>query len=117
MRSSIRDDFVIETKSFEDFCKEQRGDSSTVDGFLGRAENHPLSKPMVDHNQKGVKTVRKGKVGDEVTGDLLEGAEAGGRNGEEWGSGQMGVYFMLLARGTSADITANVRGEAWPPKF
>ena len=72
---------------------------------------------MVDHNQKGIKTIGKGKISDEVTGDLLEGVGAGGQNGEEWGSGQMGVYFMLLARGTSADITANVRGEAWPPKF
>ena len=29
----------------------------------------------------------------------------------------MGIGFVLLARGTSMDITANVRGEAWPPKF
>ena len=29
----------------------------------------------------------------------------------------MGIDFVLLARGTSVDITANVRGEAWPPKF
>ena len=52
---------------------------------------------MVDHNQKGIKTIGKGKVGDEITGDLLEGAGAGGRNGEEWGSGQMGVHLVLLA--------------------
>ena len=30
----------------------------------GRAENYPLSKPMVDHDQKGIKTIRKGKVSD-----------------------------------------------------
>ena len=29
----------------------------------------------------------------------------------------MGINFVLLAQGTSADITANVRGKAWPPKF
>ena len=72
---------------------------------------------MVDHDQKGIKTVGKGKVSDEITGDLLEGARAGGRNGEEWGSRRMGVSFVLLARCTSADIAANVRGEAGPPKL
>ena len=29
----------------------------------------------------------------------------------------MGIGFVLLARGTSVDITTNIRGEAWPPKF
>ena len=72
---------------------------------------------MVDHDQKGIKTIRKGKVGDEITGDLLEGAGVGGRIGEEWGSGRMGVYFVLLTRGTAADVAANIRGKAWPPKF
>ena len=72
---------------------------------------------MVDHDQKGIKTIRKGKVGDEVTGDLLEGTGAGGWNGKERGSGWMGIDLVLLAQGTAVDITANVRGEAWPPKF
>ena len=60
----IGDDFVIETKSFESFGEEQGGDSSSINGFFCRAENHPLSKPMVNHNQKGIKTIRKGKVSD-----------------------------------------------------
>ena len=72
---------------------------------------------MVDHDQKGIKTIRKREVGDEITGDLLEGAGAGGRNGEERGSGWMGVDLVLLARCAAADITADVRGEAWPPKL
>ena len=72
---------------------------------------------MVNHDQKGIKTIGKGKVGDQITGDLLKGEGAGGRNGEEWGTGQMGVDLVLLARGTSTDITMNVRGEAWPPKL
>ena len=97
MRSSIRDDFVIETKSFEDLREEQGGNSSSVDGFLGRAENHPLSKSMVDHDQKSIKTIGKGEVSDQITGDLLEGTGAGGRNREEWGSRRMGVDFVLLA--------------------
>ena len=72
---------------------------------------------MVDHDQKGIKTIRKGKVGDQITGDLLKGAGAGGQNGEEWGPRWMGVNLVLLAQGTSTDITSNVRGEAWPPKL
>ena len=72
---------------------------------------------MVDHDQKGIKTIRKGEVGDQITRDLLEGAGAGGRNREERGARRMGVDLILLARGTPADITADVRGEARPPKL
>ena len=72
---------------------------------------------MVDHDQKGIKTIRKGKVSDQITGDLLEGAGARGQNGEEWGSGRMGVDLVLLARCTPPDIAANVRSEARPPKL
>ena len=72
---------------------------------------------MIDHDHKGIKASGKGEVGDQTTGDLLEGAGAGGRNGLEWGSGRMGVDLVLLARCASADITADVRGEAWPPKL
>ena len=72
---------------------------------------------MVDHDQKGIKTVGKGKVGDEITGDLLEGARAGGWNGEERGPRWMGVNFVLLARCAPADIAANIRGKARPPKL
>ena len=72
---------------------------------------------MVNHNQKGIKTIRKGKVSDQIAGDLLKGAGAGGWNGEEWGSGWMGVDLVLLARGTSVDKTVNVRGKAWLPKL
>ena len=115
--SSIRDDFIIETKSFEDSGEEQGGDSGGINGFLGRAENHPLSKPMVNHNQKGIKTIRKGEVGDQITGDLLKGAGAGGWNGKKWGTGRVSVDLVLLARSAAMDITANIRGEAWPPEF
>ena len=115
--SSIRDDLIIETKSFENFGEEQGGDSGGVNGFLGRAENYPLSKPMVDHNQKGIKTIRKGKVSDQIIGDLLEGAGAGGQDGEKWRSRWMGIDLVLLARGTAVDKTVNIRGEARPPKL
>ena len=52
---------------------------------------------MVDHNQKGIKTIRKGKVSDQITGDLLEGAGAGGWDGKKWRSGRVGVDLVLLA--------------------
>ena len=49
--SSVGDDFVIKTKSFEDFLREKSSYSRGVDGFLGGAANYPLSKAMVDHDQ------------------------------------------------------------------
>ena len=44
--------------------KEEVGNSFGSDSFLGRAENHPLSKLMVNHSQKGVKASGEGKVSD-----------------------------------------------------
>ena len=32
--------------------EEEVGNSFFSDGFLGRAENHPLSKSMVNHDQE-----------------------------------------------------------------
>ena len=52
--------------------KEESGDPFCSDGFLSGAENHPLSKPMVGHDQKRVKAIRKKKVSDKIVGDLLE---------------------------------------------
>ena len=69
--------FVTKTEVKEDFVKEEVGDSFHGDGFLSGAENHPLSKPMVDHDQKRVEASRGGKVHDEITGDLLERAGGG----------------------------------------
>ena len=117
MWSMIGDDFVIEAKSFEYFGEEQGGDSGSIDGFLGRAENYPLSKPMVDHDQKGIKTIRKGEVGDQIAGDLLKGAGARGQNREERRLGWMCVDLVLLARSTALNITVDIGGEARPPKL
>ena len=52
MGASVRDYCVIKTEVEEDFMEEEVGNSFCSDGFLGRAENHPLSKSMVDHDQK-----------------------------------------------------------------
>ena len=72
---------------------------------------------MVNHDQKGIKTIIKGKVSDQIAGDLLKGAGAGGWDGEKWGSRRMGIDLVLLAGGASVDITVNIRGEAQPPKL
>ena len=72
---------------------------------------------MVDHDQKGIKTIGKGEVSDQITGDLLEGAGAGGGDREEQGTRRMGIDLVLLARGTPTDITLDKRGEARPPKL
>ena len=52
MGASVGDYFVIKTEVKEDFVKEEVGNSFCGDGFLSGAENYPLSKPMVDHDQK-----------------------------------------------------------------
>ena len=49
--ASIRDDFVIEAKVEVYFVEKEGGYPFNSDGFLCWAENHPLSKPMVNHNQ------------------------------------------------------------------
>ena len=61
MEAPVGDYFVVKTKAKEGFMEEQVGNSFCGDSFLGRAENHPLSKPMVNHDQKGVKAGREGR--------------------------------------------------------
>ena len=58
--------------------EEQGCDPFSGDGFLGGAENYPLSKPMVNHNQERIKRQERRKIHDKVTGYLLEGASAEG---------------------------------------
>ena len=73
MRSSVRDDFVKKSKAEENLVEEKGGDSFGGNRFLGRAQNHPLSKPMVDHNQERVQARGNREVRDKITGNLLEG--------------------------------------------
>ena len=81
MRTPIREYFVEESEAKEDFVEKEGGDSFGGDGFLGRAKNHPLSKPMVYHDQERVKAQGDREVGDEITGDLLEGTRSDGFDG------------------------------------
>ena len=81
MGSTIRDDFIKKSKTKEDFVEKEGGDPFGGDGFLGRAENHPLSKPMVYHDQERIKARGKREIRDEVARDLLEWARSDGFDG------------------------------------
>ena len=106
--ASIGDDFVVETKAKVYFVGKECSNAFSGDIFLCRAENHPLSKPMVDHDQKGIKAGRRGEVGDEVTGDLLDRTGHGGLNGGERGNSGMCIGFVLLAGRAAFDIFADI---------
>ena len=81
MGTTIRDDFIEKSEAKEDFVKKEGGDSFGSDGFLSRAKNHPLSKPMVYHDQERIKARRDREICDKITRDLLEGAGGDGFNG------------------------------------
>ena len=72
MGATVRDDFVKKSEVKENFVEEKGGDSLGGDGFLCRAKNHPLSKPMVYYNEERIKAQGQGEICDEITGDLLE---------------------------------------------
>ena len=72
---------------------------------------------MVDHDQKGIKTIRKQEIGDQITRDLLEGVGTRGRDGKEQRVRQVCIDLVLLERGTSMYITVNKRCKTQPPKF
>ena len=74
METSVRDDFVKKSKVEENFVEEKGGDSLGGNGLLGGAKNHPLSKPMIHHDQERIKARGDWKIGDEIAGNLLEGA-------------------------------------------
>ena len=115
--TTVRDDLVVKAKVKEDFVEEKGGDPFGGDGFLSRAENYPLSKSMVNHDQERIKAHRDWEIRDEITEDLLEGA--GSREfdwRERWDSG-MSIGLVLLACSTAFDIAADKGGQARPPEF
>ena len=65
--ASIRDDRVVEAEVKVYFVEKECSNAFGSDVFLCGTENHPLSKPMVDHNQEGIEASGKGEVGDKVT--------------------------------------------------
>ena len=81
--TTIRDDFVVEPEAEVNFVEEKGGYPFSGDCFLSGAENYPLCEAMVDHNQQRVETRGNGKVGDQVTEDLLEQARGEGLDQSE----------------------------------
>ena len=117
MGAMIRDDFIEKSETEEDFVEKEGGDSFGGDGFLSRAKNYPLHKPMVYHDQERIKVRRHREIRDKIAGDLLERARGDGFDrGEGWYGG-VRVNFVLLAKGTAIDIAADVGGESRPPEF
>ena len=64
MWTTIRDNFIVESEVQVDFVEKESGYSLGGDHFLGGAENYPLCKAMVDHNQQRVETRGGEEVGD-----------------------------------------------------
>ena len=73
MWAAIGDDLVIKSKAEGDFVEEKSGYSFCGDRLFSGAENYPLCKAMVDHDQQRIPARGSGEVGDKVAGDLLEG--------------------------------------------
>ena len=117
MGSSIGDDFRVKTEAEKYFVEEEGGDSLSCDGFLCRAENHPLTKAVVHHDQERVKTGGQGEVGDEVARDLMERKRGGGGDGCGGRGSGMCVRLVLLTGCAASNEGANIRGEAWPPEL
>ena len=87
------------------------------DGFLGRAENYPLCKAIVDHNQQGIETRGNREIGDEVIGDLLEGMRCERLDQGEQRNGGMCVRLVLLAHGTAFNVFSHILCKAQPLEF
>ena len=115
MGASIRDNSVVEAKTREDGLKKDLGDVRHGGSFVARAENYPLRKTVVYHDQNRIVAVGGGKVHDKIHGDLLEGASAFGRDRGEGGMGRVGVDFVGLARGATGDELADESSHAGPP--
>jgi len=75
--TAVRHYCVMKIKVGEDVFEKQGGDAGGINSFKARDENHPLHKPMVNHDQNRVKTRREWQIHDHVTQNLLE--RAGGR--------------------------------------
>ena len=104
----IEDDLVIQARVEKDFVEEKEGDPFSGDGFLCKAKNYPLSKAMVNHDQERIKASEDREVCDKIAGDLLEGARCQGLDGGEQRYGGVHVGLVLLTRGTSLNVLADI---------
>ena len=97
--------------------EEKGGDSFGGNGFLGRAKNYPLSKPMVYHDHERIEARGDREICDKITGELLKRARGNGLNGRKGGYGGVRVNLVLLAKGTAFDVSADEGGESRPPEL
>ena len=117
MGALVRDDLVVEADTKVHFVEKECSYAFGSDVFLHGTENYPLSKPMVNHDYKGIEASRRGTFGDKVTRDLLEGVGCSGVNGGEWGNGRMGIGSILFAGCAAFDIFTDIGYEARPSEF
>jgi len=69
---------------WEDVGGVERCNAYRVNGFFTGDEDASLQDIVVCDGKYGVVVVGKGKLGDEVHGDRLEGQGASGGNWEQW---------------------------------
>ena len=81
LRAAIRDKFVVESESSEDLGEKEFRNPGGVYRFVTGDVNYPLTKPMVDHDHYGIKTLGWRKTGDKIHRDLLKWAGDGGSEG------------------------------------
>ena len=115
--AAIRDDLVIEPKTEIDFVEKEGSYPLGSDGFLCEAENYPLHKAMVNHNQQRVKARGGGEVSDEATRDLLEGARGAGLDQGKQRDGGVCVGLVLLAHGTALNVLSHELCETQPSEL
>ena len=70
---------------------------------------------MVSDSEYGVVVIGRGKLGDEVHGDHLEGQCTGGGNWEQGWFCRVRVDFVCLAGGAAFDIGRYEVFHVWPP--
>ena len=107
----------METKSFEYEVKKQLSNSRSVNGFLARSKNYPLSKAMVDHDHDRIKARGRGEVGDEVNGELFKRERDSGLDWEQRRYDRVSVGFVLLTDRAASNKVFHKGGEARPPEI
>ena len=115
MGATIRDDSVVEAELGEDMLKKDLGDVRGGGGFVARAENYPLRKAMVYHDQNRIEATGQGKIHDEIHRDLLERVGAFGQDRGKWGVGRVSVHLVGLTSGATGDEFVDECGYAGPP--
>ena len=95
--------------------KKEGCDSLSSSRFLSRAENYPLCKAVVDHDQERIKARGGGKIRDEIAGQLLEWTGGGGADGIKGRYRGVHVGLGLLTISASFNILSYELGKAGPP--